>query len=158
MLESILAGVFGNWLSQGLAATVRRVKGWWSGPRPAEAPPPAGDRPTLAPPRLQVPDSIEWLGRKFNIYAYPSQQRWGEGGGLYVLAARNAESSEGWTPLRIDVAGSFQADLPHLPTTARDRGATHLHVHQAPPGEELRDFRERFITRYQPPLNVEAPP
>ena len=155
MLDNILAGLIANWLPW----VARRVKGWWR-PQPAEAPPSAGDPPALTPPRLQVPDSIKWLDRRFNIYVYPSQQRWGDrGGGLYVLAVQNVESTEGWTPLLIGVTASFQRDLPRLPclpATAPERGATHLHVHRAPPGDELRIFRERFITEYQPPWNVEA--
>ena len=128
-------------------------------PPPAETPPQPASPPTLRPPRQPAPpETAVWLNRRFIVYRHPWPAQWLDESGLYVLAHRDPESDQGWAPLLLRVVGSFAMELPNPPRwpEAQQRGATHLHVHQAASGEALRTFRERFVEEFQPPLNIEA--
>lgn len=168
MFETIIAGV--------IVGVVLAVGGtiWrrWSGsadsnlttlslsiPPPAGIPPQPAGPPDRRPPQPQEPrETAVWEGRTFLVYEYPSPQNWFDTPGLYVLARRNPESDQKWTPVLVGVAGSFATELREIPRgkEARERGATHLHVHKAEASKALRTFRESFVEKFQPQMNIEA--
>ena len=128
-------------------------------PPPAETPPQPVSPPTPRPPRQPAPpETAVWLDRRFIVYDHPWPQEWEDESGLYIFASRDPESDQGWAPLLLRVVGSFATELPNPPRwpDAQQRGATHLHVHQAISGQTLRTFREHFVEEFQPPLNIEA--
>ena len=150
MLEGILA----NLTVEALKSMFRRLLRWRAdGGTPASSSPKGtgGAATQLAPT-----EKASWLGRDFLVYEYP--QRWRPVSGLYVFACRNPEVDEGWTALLVAATGDFEADLadPERWPEAQGRGATHIHVHAAPAGRELGEYRRRFIEQFQPPMNVEA--
>lgn len=169
MLETIVAGV----VTAAVVAGARWAWKRWPGsgpttlslstrtatPPPAETPPQPESPPTPRPPRQPAPpETAVWLDRRFIVYEHPWPAQWLDESGLYILAYRDPESDQGWAPILFRVVGSFATELPNPPRwpEAQQRGATHLHVHQAASGHALRTFRERFVEEFQPPLNVEA--
>ena len=171
MLEAIVAGL----ITTAVVAGVRWASKRWprtgpttlslSTPPRAATPPPAAmptqpaSPPTPRPPRQPAPpETTVWHDRRFIVYEHPWPQEWQDEPGLYIFAHRDPESDQGWAPLLLRVVGSFATELPNPPRwpEAQQRGATHLHVHQAVSGQALRTFREHFVEEFQPPLNIEA--
>lgn len=126
--------------------------------RPLQSETPPSPEPPPPPPPLRR--TVFWFDRKFLIYEGPWNTDWDDVSGLYILARRDPETDQGWAPFLIGASGSFRSDLPGVlarPDIA-ERGITHLHIHQAATGKDLRIFRERFVQHYQPELNAVASP
>lgn len=85
---------------------------------------------------------------------YDRNGGWNDVSGLYIFAF---ERSDGWYPVYVGQAESFQARLPNherLPE-AIQRGATHIHALVVPNKSDRDNWERLLIQNLQPPLNTQ---
>lgn len=105
---------------------------------------------------MSQPETVTWLGNKFNVYG--PDTTWREVPGIYIFA--KPISPGRWSALYVGQTGNFRERLANHERwpEAQRKGATCIHARVVDRQAERDSLEELLIRECLPPLNVQPSP